>query len=398
MKSPIKPKGRHPDKALSSVRIKNIAEPGRYADGNGLYLVVDPSGAKRWILRIVIQRKRRDIGLGGLSVVSLAEARDQAREFRAVARAGGNPLADRNRSRQLPKFAEVARIVYEQRKHAWKNSKHQAQWLKSLEIHVFPEVGDMRVDQVGTSDVLRVLSPIWTKTPETARRNKQRIGMIFDWAKAAGYREGDNPIDGLSNALVKQKNEGRHFAAMPYVDVPVFVQKMRTFNAAMAAKLAFEFLILTAARTSEVLQAEFAEIDLKQAVWTVPAARMKANKVHRVPLVPRCVEILTQVRSMFPDAAVLFPGRSDRLPLSNMAFLMMLRREGYEVTAHGFRSAFRDWAAECTNFPREVCEMALAHTVQNKVEAAYRRGDLLDKRRDLMIAWSDYISNKNGRP
>lgn len=398
MKSPLKPKGRHPEKALSSVRVKNITDPGRYADGNGLYLVVDPSGAKRWILRIVIQRKRRDIGLGGLSVVSLAEARDQAREFRAVARAGGNPLADRNRSRQLPTFAEVARLVYEQRKHAWKNSKHQAQWLKSLEIHVFPEVGDMRVDQVGTSDVLRVLSPIWTKTPETARRIKQRIGMIFDWAKAAGYREGDNPIDGLSNALVKQKNEGRHFAAMPYVDVPVFVQKMRTFNAAMAAKLAFEFLILTAARTSEVLQAEFAEIDLKQAVWTVPAARMKANKVHRVPLVPRCVEILTQVRSMFPDAAVLFPGRSDRLPLSNMAFLMMLRREGYEVTAHGFRSAFRDWAAECTNFPREVCEMALAHTVQNKVEAAYRRGDLLDKRRDLMIAWSDYISNKNGRP
>lgn len=393
MKEAGKPKGRHPEKALTSVKINNLSKPGRYADGNGLYLLVDPSGAKRWMLRIVIQRKRRDIGLGGLSIVSLAEAREQAKEFKRVARQGGNPLAERERGKSLPTFAEAAQTVYDQRRHAWKNSKHQLQWLKSLEIHAFPVIGGLRVDKVATAEVLRVLTPIWSKRPETARRVRQRIGIVLDWSKAAGFRTGDNPVDGLTNALPKQKNNGNHFAAMPYTEVPTFIRKLRTFSSALPVKLAFEFLILTATRTSEVLNALNDEIDLDQALWTIPAIRMKANRPHRVPLAPRSIEIIAQIRQLFPNSKIVFPGRTTEKPLSTMAFLMTLRREGYDVTAHGFRSAFRDWAAECTSFSREVCEMALAHTVQNKVEAAYRRGDLLDKRRDLMAEWANWINS-----
>jgi hypothetical protein len=241
---------RHPEKALSAVRVKSLAKPGRYADGNGLYLVVDPSGAKRWVLRTVVQGTRRDIGLGGLRLVSLAEARDRAAAYRRLARDGGDPLAEKRKGAvSVPTFAEAAKQVHAQHRKGWKNDKHAAQWISSLSGYAFPIFGSRRVDQVDTPDVLRALSAIWLARPETARRVKQRIGAVLDWAKAAGFRTGDNPVEGVSKGLPKQPDRRGHFAAIPYDDIPAFVQRLRSIAASEAAKLAFEFLILTAART-----------------------------------------------------------------------------------------------------------------------------------------------------
>jgi integrase len=255
-------------------------------------------------------------------------------------------------------------------------------------------MGEKRVDQIETADVLRALSPIWLSKPETARRVRQRMATVLDWAKAAGYRNGDNPVEGVGRGLPRQNEKRGHFAAIPYPEVPQFVRKLPDVQTSEFARLGFEFLILTAARTSEVLNASWAEVDLDKTVWTVPAVRMKASREHRVPLAPRALTLLRSAHEMNDGSQLIFPGRSIDAPMSNMIFLMMLRRMGAGFTAHGFRSAFRDWASECTNFPREVCEMALAHSIKDKTEAAYRRGDLFQKRRELMAAWDRYISGE----
>ena len=389
----VKRPGRHPDKALSAMQVRNLREPGRYGDGNGLYLVVDPSGAKRWLLRVVVQGKRRDIGLGGASLVTLAEAREKAVAYRRIAREGGDPLAERRKAVIVivPTFAEAAEQVYADHKGTWRNEKHAAQWIMTLRTYAVPHIGSKRVDQIETPDILKVLAPIWLTKPETARRVRQRLGTVFDWAKTAGYRSGDNPVEGVARGLPKQSGAEKHHAALPFADVPAFVARLRANEAGLVTRLAFEFLILTAARTSEVLEAEWREIDRTAKVWTLPASRMKAARVHRVPLCERVLAILEQAEPLAMGSKYIYPGRGGERPLSNTVFLMMLRRMELTITAHGFRSSFRDWAAETTNFPREVVEMALAHTVENKVEAAYRRGDLLDKRRDLMQAWMDYL-------
>ena len=382
---------KHPHKALSTLRVNSIATPGRYGDGNGLYLVVDPSGAKRWVLRTIVQGKRRDIGLGGLRLVSLAEARTKAQEYRKLAREGGNPLEARRKERAVPTFAEAANITLEHHRAGWRNEKHAAQWKASLKLHAFPVLGEKRVDQIETADVLKALSPIWLSRPETARRVRQRISTILNWAKAAGHRTGDNPVDGVGKGLPRQSEKRGHFDAIPYTDVPDFVQKLPGVPTSEFARLGFEFLILTAARTNEVLKAEWTEVDLEKAVWTVPAERMKGGREHRVPLAPRALTLLRSASEISDGSQLIFPGRTIGEPMSNMVFLMMLRRLGVTFTAHGFRSAFRDWASECTNFPREVCEMALAHSIKDKTEAAYRRGDLFAKRVDLMTEWADYV-------
>lgn len=386
-----KAKGQHLEKALSALKIKQISAAGRYADGNGLYLVVDPSGAKRWLLRLVVQGKRKDIGLGGLSVVSLAEAREQALEYRKIARAGGDPLAAKREAKKAyPTFKVAAETVHEEHKAAWKNGKHVQQWINTLTQYAFPVIGDMRIDRLDTPDILRVLAPIWLTKPETARRVRQRLSTVFDWAKAAGYRVGDNPVEGVARGLPKQSGRDTHHEAMPFAEVPAFIKAMRATNSSLTAKLAFEFLILTATRTSETLLARKPEIDLAAKLWTIPAERMKAKRIHRVPLSDRCIEILNEAIAISGNSKYLFPGRNEEKPLSNMVFLEILRRMEIKVTAHGFRSSFRDWASETTGFPREIAEMALAHTIENKVEAAYRRGDLLQKRRDLMEAWARF--------
>lgn len=391
--SPLSPQRKHPHNSLSPLAIRSIREAGRYADGHGLYLIVDPGGSKRWVLRTVVQGRRRDIGLGGLSTVSLAEARQKASQMRRMAREGGDPLAERRQSRlKVPTFAEGARTVHESRKESWKNEKHAAQWLSSLERYAFPAFGPRAIDKIEPHDILRALAPSWLQKPETAKRVMQRIGTVFDWAKASGFRSTENPVRGITKALPKQPENKEHFSALAYGEVPAFVRRVRTANAGDVAKLAFEFLILTASRTGEVLGAKWEEIDLTTAIWTIPKERMKAKREHRVPLSGRLLQILKAARQLDAASIHVFPGNRVGKPMSNMVFLMILRRMDLDCTAHGFRSAFRDWASERTNFSREVCEMALAHTIKNKAEAAYRRGDLLDKRRELMETWARFVT------
>jgi len=388
--------GKHPEKALTAVRVRSLNMPGRYADGNGLYLVVEPSGAKRWLLRIVVQGRRRDIGLGGLSLVGLAEAREKALAYRKQAREGGDPLAERRKVKVvIPTFAEAAEAVHAEHKASWKNEKHAAQWISTLTAYAMPLIGEKKIDQIDTPDVLKVLSSIWLIKPETARRVRQRLGTVFDWAKAAGHRTGENPVDGVAKGLPKQPEKKNHHEALPYADVPAFVKELRALESDEIVRLAFEFLILTACRTGEVVGAEWCEIDEAQKLWIIPANRMKAGREHRVPLVSRTLEIVTQAKRMSAASNYIFPGRTYEKPISNMAFLMLLRRLKRTITAHGFRSSFRDWASEATSFTREVAEMALAHTIENKVEAAYRRGDLLEKRREMMAAWASFVIQLN---
>ncbi len=390
-----KPRGRHPHQRLTAVAVRR-KKPGKYADGNGLYLVVDDSGARRWILRTVVKGKRRDIGLGSVALVGLAEARDEAARLRRIARAGGDPVVDRQRRRrQVPTFAETARQVHELHTKTLRNARHRATWLSSLEADVFPVFGDRPVDQVDTADVLKALSAIWTTKAETARRIKQRVRTVLDWAKASGYREGDNPADAVTRALPKQQAKVRHLPALAYPEVPAFVESLRATEAAPSVKLAFEFLVLTAARTSEVLGALWAEIDQEAAIWTVPGERIKAGREHRVPLAPAALAVIKRAATPVDGGPFVFPGRRQGRPLSNMALLMVLRRLGRtDITAHGFRSSFRDWAAERTSVPRVVAEAALAHVIPDKVEAAYFRSDLFDQRRDLMTSWATFVTTR----
>lgn len=387
----MKPKGRHPHNALSAVKVNANLAPGRYADGNGLYLVVDQSGAKRWILRTIVQgRGRTDIGLGGLSVVSLKDARIKAATLRGLARDGRDPIADRRAREDMPTFEAAALQVHTEHSPAWRNSKHAKQWIKTLTEYVFPVFGKKRLDLIDTPDILRALFPIWLAKPETARRVRQRIGAVLDWAKAAGHRAGDNPVQGVLEGLPKQPRNGQHHAALPYAKVPAFVEQLRASHVAESIKLAFEFLILTAARTGEVIHAKPGEVEGD--TWTIPGERMKASKAHKVPLTARCMEILKRAGEINGAGDYIFQGRIKGKPLSNMAFLMALRRMDVDTTAHGFRSSFRDWTAEQTNYPREVCEAALAHTIADKTEAAYRRGDLFERRRLLMQEWANYCT------
>ena len=394
----IRTKGKHPSKALSPVKIRALTEPGRYADGNGLYLVVDDRGSKRWVLRIVIHGRRADIGLGGLATVPLADDRIQAQRMRQAARAGEDPLAQRKAQRvQIPTFREAAETVHRARLASWKNEKHADQWLNTLVSHIFSKLGARRIDQIQSHDVLSAISDLWQNKPETARRVLQRIRVVFDWAKASGFRSTDNPVEGLIEVLPRHMGGKLHMAAMPYLEVPAFVATAtRSGSAPTASDLALEFLILTACRTNEVLGSRWSEIDAGSATWTIPATRMKAAKEHRVPLSKRAVEILAEAKNLDGDSEFVFRGYREGKPLSNMALLMKMRRMKQPFTVHGFRSAFRDWASERTNFAREVCEMALAHTIKSKAEAAYRRGDLLDKRRDLMETWSRFVTGHNG--
>jgi integrase len=389
-----KPRGRHPDRRLNAVSVRNTKTPGRYADGNGLYLFVDESGAKRWLLRTVVAGKRRDIGLGSAQLVPLADAREEAAKLRRMARAGGDPLAERRRERRtVPTFEEAALKVHAAHAATFKNEKHAAQWLASLKSDVFPVFGAKLVDAVEPADVLRALSPIWISKPETARRLKQRIKVVLDWAKASGHRTGENAVEGVARALPKHRTQQTHHAALPYAAVPQFLTDLRAAQAGDATKLALEFLILAAARTGEVLGARWEEIDLDAGIWTVPGGRMKAGKEHRVPLSARCIELLQEARAISDGGAFVFPGRTPKAPLSNMALLMLVRRLGYKkVTVHGFRSTFRDWVGERSSAPTEVAEASLAHAVKNKTEAAYFRSDLFERRRALMESWAAFAT------
>jgi integrase len=384
---------RHPHKVLSPREVQALKTPGRFADGGGLYVLVAPGGSKSWMLRTVVMGIRRDIGLGGVTLVSLAEAREEARRLRKIARDGGDPLAERRRP-TVPSFEDAAAKVHTAHAASFKNDKHRKQWLSSLR-GVFKAFGGKRVDTITSADILAALSPTWLTRPATSSRVLQRIRVVFEWCKAQGYCSGANPTEGLTKVLPKHRIAPVHHAAMPYRQVPAFLVALRASAGGEIVKLAFEFTILCAARTSETLKATWDEMDEEAKTWTIPGSRMKAGVEHRVPLSPRCIKILQGAKALSDGGPYVFPGRSKTNPLSNMVFLMALRRmERADLTTHGFRSSFRDWAAERTNFSRAVCESALAHTLRDKAEAAYNRTDLFDRRRDLMASWAKFATSK----
>ncbi len=306
----MKPKGKHPQNSLSALKLKSHLKPGRYADGNGLYLVVTPSGSKRWMLRTVIHGKRRDVGLGSSRLVTLAEAREAALKFRKMARDGADPVSERRKAQVvIPSFREAAEQVHAQHSGAWRNAKHSKQWIATLTEYAFPKIGHLRVDRIETRDVLEVLSVIWLEKPETAQRVKQRIGAVLDWAIASSYRTSGNPVNAVAKGLPRQPDRKGHHEALPYRQIPEFLVQLRASSVSELGKLAFELLILTAARTGEILKSEWEEFDLERQIWTIPGERMKAGRSHRVPLSARAIEILAHARELGTGSTYVFPGR-----------------------------------------------------------------------------------------
>jgi integrase len=394
---------------LSTRTVQTITKPGYHADGAGLYLQVRTAhggnGTSRsWLFRFMHERRATWMGLGSVRDVSLAQARERAAEYRSLLATGRSPLAERERRRAAARaeqqasktFDECAEAYIASHRDGWRNAKHAAQWRGTLRVHASPVIGKLAVDRVELQHVLQILEPIWRVRTETASRVRGRIESVLDWATVRGYRRGDNParwrghLDQLLPMPSKVKKV-EHHAALPHAELPLFMRQLARQQGTAARALAF--LILTAARSGEVRGATRSEIDMAARVWTVPATRMKAGREHRVPLSATAWALL-------PDplpaeaGALLFPAPRGG-PLSDMALTALMRRMKAAAVPHGFRSTFRDWCAECTDFPREVAEMALAHAIGDKVEAAYRRGDLFDKRRKLMEMWAGQASPTN---
>lgn len=386
---------------LSATFVAKTKEPGRHSDGGGLYLFIDADGRRRWIFMFTKSGKRTELGLGSARDLSLADARTQAAALRSVIENGGDPRSALRKARSGTNFGDFADEYVKGMRPSWRNEKHAAQWEMTLTNYA-AKLRPMPIESITTEDVLSVLKDLWTRTPETAERLRGRIERVLDAAKAKGLREGENPArwrGHLDRLLPKRQRLQRgHHTALPYEEVPSFMAELRERQAPAARLL--EFTILTAARTGEAMGSTWAEVDLDKALWTIPKERMKAGAEHRVPLSPRAVTILReafaeQMQIWGTPAQYIFAARKPDKLLSSMAMAMLLRRMGTKageriVTVHGFRSTFRDWAAETTGFPHEVCEMALAHTVDQRVEGAYRRGDLFEKRRKLMDAWASY--------
>lgn len=375
---------------LSNIECKAASGKKRFSDGGGLYLHVGPTGGKSWVFVWIREGRKREMGLGAYPAISLAAARELAVDCRKIIGAGGDPIERRKKGAE-PTFGKCADMFLLSMESQWKNAKHRAQWRMTLDRYAEPIRG-LKVSQVYTDDVLGVLKPLWQSRPETASRLRGRIERVLDFAKARGWRSGENPAlwrGHLKNILpARSKLTRGHHAAMPYAKVPNFVQRLVEKEAISARAL--EFLILTAARSGEVLDATWDEFDLEKALWTIPASRMKAGKGHRVPLSPRSLEIVSTL-SEVRIANYVFPGHRPNRPLSNMAFAKLMQRmKVSDYTPHGFRSSFRDWAGDATSFSREVAEQALAHRVGDETERAYRRADALEKRRDLMTSWANY--------
>lgn len=377
-----------------------ITEPGRYADGGGLYLVVGQGQSRKWVFRFKWHGRLVDMGLGAAASVTLAKARERAGDARKLLVDGVNPLEAKRADQTVPTFGEMADRLVADLGPQWRNEKHRAQWKTTLEKDA-AKLRSLPVDKVETADVLAVLKTIWSTKPETASRLRGRIERVLDAAKAKGFRSGENPArwrGHLDHLLPKRQKLTRgHHAALPFEKVPAFVAELRAREA--VAGMALELAIYTAARSGEVRGATWGEIDLAAKVWTVPADRMKAGREHRVPLSARSVEILEKARDLSSGepSAVVFPGLKPGAILSDAAFDALLKRMGFksgELTPHGFRSSFRDWAGEASTFPRELAEAALAHVVGDATERAYRRGDALEKRRKMMDAWARFCEPK----
>ncbi len=365
-----------------------------YCDGQGLYLCVGKGSAKSWILRTTVFGRRREIGVGSAHLVSLAEAREEARRLLKVARGGGDPLDHRNK--EAITFEQAAELVLESNSPTWKSKKHTSAWLSSIQTYALPHLKERPLDQITTRDVLNILEPIWIEKQETARKLKQRLSTIFDWAKGKGYYPHENPVNGVAKALPVIKRQANHMDAMNWRDLPSFVAQLKTRTGVSANTLLF--LILTAARSGEARGARWSEFDMRTRIWTVPAERMKGDKPHRVPLTDEMIGILDRQTGL--DAELVFPssqkdGNGGFKPQSDMVFKSLYKRMDVSgFTTHGFRSTFRDWCSEAAGAQREIAEAALAHSVGNQVERAYARSDLFERRIELMRQWSDYVMSE----
>ncbi|OUR75993.1 integrase [Alphaproteobacteria bacterium 46_93_T64] len=388
---------------LSAVQVKTEKKRGLHADGGGLYLQISSFETKSWIFRFSRNKRSRDMGLGPYPDISLLRAREEAQRCREALREGLDPIEERKSKKQIQlaetaktvTFRECAEKYINIHSVVWSNIKHVKQWSSTLETYVYPFIGDLSVKAVDIGLILKILEPIWLTKPETASRIRGRVESILDWAAARKYREGENParwkgnLDKLlpSRSMVRKV---KHHAALPFDDIAEFMAALRKQGSISAMGL--ELLILTACRTGEIIKARWGEIDFDKQLWTIPEERMKAGREHRVPLSPDTVQVLKRLSEVSTGGFVL-PGQRPNSSLSNMAFLQLLKRmDRADVTAHGFRSSFKDWSAECTQYPNEVSEMALAHSVSSKVEAAYRRGDLFEKRRGLMDDWASFCN------
>lgn len=392
---------------LTAVQIKNLNKPGFYHDGGGLYLQISRFGSKSWILRYTLNQKKRDMGLGPLTDWTLAEARERAKKYRQLVDDGIDPIDQRDQEkarmhaqrleadRKRRSFEECAKEYHAANKDDWKNAKHADQWTNTLQTYAAPIIGKMDVALIETAHIMRVLEPVWHTKAETASRLRGRLEAVLDWATVHRYRTGDNPArwKGHLDALLPARSKvakSKHFAALPWRDMKPFMAELRQQSGIGA--LALQFTILTAARSGEVRGMAWYEVDFEHKLWTVPGERMKAGKEHRVPLSDAAMQLLESLKdTKLADTDIVFPSTRDHKPLSDMTLTAVLRRmKRDDITVHGFRSSFRDWAAEATDYPQEMAEMALAHIVGNKVEAAYRRGDMLEKRRAMMQAWAEH--------
>jgi integrase len=389
-------------KELAPLVVSRMAKPGHHAVGGvaGLYLYVSESGGRSWVLRAVVGLKRRHIGLGGFPDVPLAAAKEKARRLREDISNGVDPLAERQSAKARLAVAQASTVTFRQAAEryvaahgdSWRNDKHRAQWISTLETYVYPLIGNEDVKLIAQQQVLSILEPIWRSKTETASRIRGRLEVVLDWAAARGYRAGENParwkghLDKLLPAPGKVQRV-EHHRAMAVDEIPAFMRELRKREGVSARAL--EFLIATAARSGEVRGATWSEIDLKEELWTIPAERMKAHREHRVPLCAAALRALGSVARV-DGATYIFPAPRGG-QLSDMSLTQLMRRMGVDAVPHGFRSTFRDWAGEKTNHPRDVAEMALAHTIQNQVEAAYRRGDALEKRRLMMSDWNGFL-------
>lgn len=374
-------------KRLSALAIRNASKPGRYGDGEGLFLVVGATGSKSWIVRVQKAGRRRDIGLGSASKVPLKLARERASLIRHQIELGLDPVAERRKQSGVPTFREAAIQVHAEHKKGWKNGKHQAQWLSTLEAYAFPQFGHVSVSQVEAHAVRDALEAIWLAKPETARRLRQRINTVIDWAVAKGYREIGLALPVIDKALPKQRVRVKHHAAMPYSELPALMRELKDGDS--TGKIALRALILTACRSGEIREARWNEVDLESKTWTIPAGRMKAGREHVVPLSAAAVTAFEEMLPYRRDAqSLIFPGQSRGKPLSDMTLTKVMRSLGRSETVHGLRSTFRDWVAEKTTFPSELAEVALAHVNSDKTEAAYLRSDRREQRRELMEEWA----------
>lgn len=385
---------------LTALKVKN-AKPGRHVDGKGLCLVVKPSGAKSWVLRVQVDGKRRDIGLGSTDVLTLAEAREKAAMGRKWAKEGLDPAYEWRKARAvIPTFETAAPTYHEANSATWKNAKHAAQWISTLTEYAFPKLGKMRVDAVGSPDIVAVLAPIWLEKPETAGRVRQRIATVLNYAQSQHWRETEAPMRAVAGGLPKRTKKNSkargNFAAMPYDDLPAFMAKLRDMPQT-TGRSALAFTILCAARSGETRGATWGEFDLDAGLWIIPGERMKAGVEHVVPLSAEAVAIVkAQIVGMeCSPKAIVFPGLKCK-PISDMTMAKAFKEAGGEgFTVHGTaRSSFRDWAAEKTSIPGDVAEAALAHVNPNKVESAYKRTKFLEQRRDLMTRWAGFLTGK----